>query len=174
VKWPAAVVDRSAGARVRTGPTTVRARWARPKRRMRAGVSQLLFTGVERTFGQDLLLAHRLLADIGLRALSAATNDPATAVQALDRLHELLLAVTGQPSAEDNIYGHDTALRAKLALPTWTDYLRAGLDDIIAARGTSPLIRGRLRDLLTDLHQRATPDQQPELQARLNLLGPVS
>ena len=41
-------------------------------------------TGVNRTFEQDPLLAFRLLADIGLRALSPAINDPATAVQVLD------------------------------------------------------------------------------------------
>jgi outer membrane protein OmpA-like peptidoglycan-associated protein len=40
-----------------------------------------LVTGQERTFHQDPLFAFRLLADIGLRALSAAVNDPATAVQ---------------------------------------------------------------------------------------------
>ena len=36
--------------------------------------------GPERSFDQDPLLAFRLLADIALRALSPAVNDPATAV----------------------------------------------------------------------------------------------
>lgn len=128
-------------------------------------------TGLERTFGQDLLLSFRLLADIGLRALSPAVNDPATAVQALDRLHELFLPVTGHPPADNNLYGQDAAVRLQLALPTWEDYLRTGLDDVIDARRTSPLVRRRLRDLLIDLHQRATPDQRPGLQARSSLLG---
>jgi uncharacterized membrane protein len=43
-----------------------------------------LVTGQERTFGQDPMFAFRLLADIALRALSPAVNDPATAVQVLD------------------------------------------------------------------------------------------
>jgi uncharacterized membrane protein len=47
-------------------------------------------TGQERTFGQDPLFAFRLLADIGLRALSPAVNDPATAVQVLDTIQSLL------------------------------------------------------------------------------------
>jgi Predicted membrane protein (DUF2254) len=47
-------------------------------------------TGPERTFGQDPLFAFRLLADIGLRALSPAVNDPATAVQVLDTIQSLL------------------------------------------------------------------------------------
>jgi hypothetical protein len=48
-----------------------------------------LVTGPERTFHQDPLLAFRLLADIGLRALSPAVNDPATAVQVLDTIQDL-------------------------------------------------------------------------------------
>jgi uncharacterized membrane protein len=50
-----------------------------------------LVTGPERTFGQDPLFAFRLLADIGLRALSPAVNDPATAVQVLDTVQSLLM-----------------------------------------------------------------------------------
>jgi uncharacterized membrane protein len=137
-----------------------------------AAVLAGLVTGLERTFGQDPLLSFRLLADIGLRALSSAVNDPATAVQALDRLHELFLPVTGQPPADSSIYDQDAVVRLRLALPTWDDYLRTGLDDVIAARGRAPLVCRRLRDLLTDLHQRATPDQRPALEARLSLLGP--
>ncbi len=49
-----------------------------------------LLTGQERTFRQDPLFAFRLLADIGLRALSPAVNDPATAVQVLDTIQGIL------------------------------------------------------------------------------------
>ena len=45
-----------------------------------------LVTGRERTFGQDPLFAFRLQADIGMRALPPAVNDPATAVQVLDTI----------------------------------------------------------------------------------------
>ena len=53
-------------------------------------VLQAAVTAPERSFDQDPLLAFRLLADIGLRALSPAVNDPATAVQAIDGLEGLL------------------------------------------------------------------------------------
>ena len=49
-----------------------------------------LGVGSERTFDQDPALALRLLADIALRALSAAINDPTTAVQSLDVIADLL------------------------------------------------------------------------------------
>ena len=53
-------------------------------------VLRAIVPGRERTFDQDPLLAFRLLADIALRALSPAINDPATAVQVLDCLESLL------------------------------------------------------------------------------------
>jgi uncharacterized membrane protein len=50
-----------------------------------AAVLAALVTGPERTFGQDPLFAFRLLADIGLRALSPAVNDPSPTVPAPNR-----------------------------------------------------------------------------------------
>ena len=55
-----------------------------------AAVLSGLVTGPERTFDQDPLFAFRLLADIAMRALSSAVNDPATAVQVLDTIESLL------------------------------------------------------------------------------------
>jgi uncharacterized membrane protein len=61
-----------------------------------AAVLGALVTGQERTFYQDPLFAFRLLSDIGLRALSPAVNDPATAVQVLDTIQSLLLALANR------------------------------------------------------------------------------
>ncbi len=44
----------------------------------------------ERTFEQDPLFALRVLADIALRGMSSAINDPTTAVEALDAIDSLL------------------------------------------------------------------------------------
>lgn len=46
--------------------------------------------GPERTYHADLPLGVRQIADIGIKALSPAINDPTTATQALDRLSEVL------------------------------------------------------------------------------------
>jgi len=43
--------------------------------------------GVERTMEQDPSFAVRILVDIAIEALSAAINDPTTAVMAIDQLH---------------------------------------------------------------------------------------
>jgi uncharacterized membrane protein len=45
--------------------------------------------GIERTMEQDPLFGFRILVDIAIKALSAAINDPTTAVLALDQLHRV-------------------------------------------------------------------------------------
>jgi uncharacterized membrane protein len=45
------------------------------------------------TMEQDLAFGFRQLTDIAERALSPAVNDPTTAVQAIDVLHDLLRAL---------------------------------------------------------------------------------
>ena len=54
--------------------------------------------GFERTLEQDVALGVRQLADIGSKALSAAINDPYTAVQALDHLSVILSALAPLPT----------------------------------------------------------------------------
>ena len=49
--------------------------------------------GSERTMEQDPTFAFRILVDIAIKALSAAINDPTTAVLAIDQLHRLLRLV---------------------------------------------------------------------------------
>ena len=49
---------------------------------------------------QDPLFAFRIIADIGLKALSPAINDPTTGVLALDQLHRLLRAGRQTPAAQ--------------------------------------------------------------------------
>jgi uncharacterized membrane protein len=97
-------------------------------------------TGPERTFGQDPLFAFRLLADIGLRALSPAVNDPATAVQVLDTIQSLLAPLATRDLDVADIADSAGAVKVVLALPSWDDYLRIALEDLIEASSRSPLV----------------------------------
>jgi uncharacterized membrane protein len=57
-----------------------------PERQLRAGIRH----GAARSTEQDPLFSLRLLVDVAARGLSPAVNDPFTAVQALDRIAQLL------------------------------------------------------------------------------------
>ncbi|MEU9996942.1 DUF2254 domain-containing protein [Streptomyces sp. NPDC048370] len=145
-------------------------------RRIGAAVS----VGVERTFHQDLGFGLRQLADIGLRALSPAVNDPTTAVQALDRITQFLAAVANRPLGAVHHRDGKGAVRLVQDVPGWTDLvdlgiteirgcapgnpqvsrrMLAGLDDLLSlvpAERREPLIRHRT--LLTQLVERTAPE----------------
>ena len=96
-----------------------------------------LVSGSERTFTQDPLLAIRLLADIALRALSPAINDPATAVQALDEIEDLLSLVASVRADSIRAVDERGDLRVVIPLPDFTSFVRTGLDDVIASASNS-------------------------------------
>jgi uncharacterized membrane protein len=124
-------------------------------------VLDALVTGVERTFEQDPLLAFRLLADIALRALSPAVNDPASAVHALDCLQDLLSGPGPGRATEGwlRITAQDGVVRVLMRLPDGEAFLRTSLDDVIAA-ANSPAVLLRLRGLLRHLRACHTfPDE---------------
>jgi uncharacterized membrane protein len=126
-------------------------------------VLDALMTGPERTFHQDPLLAFRLLADIGLRALSPAVNDPATAVQVLDTVQGLLLRLVTRDLAVAEVADSTGAVKVVLALPSWDDYLRTALDDLIESASRSPMVLVQARALLTVLLNAAPPQRRSSL-----------
>ena len=132
-----------------------------------AAVLHGLVTGPERTFHQDPLFAFRLLADIGLRALSPAVNDPATAVQVLDTIQSLLSPLINRDLDVAGIADGSGTIKVVLALPAWDDYLRTSLDDLIESADRSPMVLLRARTLLTSLLKAAPPQYRPAIAWRL-------
>ena len=126
-----------------------------------------LVTGPERTFRQDPLFAFRLLADIALRALSPAVNDPATAAQVLDTIESLLQALVSRDLDVADLADDAGAVRVVLALPSWDDYLRTALDDLIESAAQSPMVLLRAQTVLTTLLNAALPGRQPPITRRL-------
>jgi uncharacterized membrane protein len=132
-----------------------------------AAVLGAVVTGQERTFHQDPLFAFRLLADIGLRALSPAVNDPATAVQVLDTIESLLQPLASRDLDVAEIADDAGALRLVLALPSWDDYLQIALDDLIESGSASPMVLLRARAMLASLLTAAPPQRKPAIAWRL-------
>jgi uncharacterized membrane protein len=122
-------------------------------------VRAALTTGQERTFEQDPTLALRLLADIAMRAVSAAVNDPTTAVQAVDAMDGLLRRLAVRDLEVGDIRGEDGRLRVALTLPGWEDYLAVALDDLTSAPAIPPSVSIRIRRLLDGLAGHATPER---------------
>ena len=133
-----------------------------------------LVTGPERTFDQDPLFAFRLLADIGMRALSPAVNDPATAVQVLDTTESLLQLLVSRDLDVAEVTDDAGTVLVVLALPSWDDYLRTALEDFLESAAQSPMVLLRARTLLTTLLTAAPPARQPPITRRLHRADQLS
>lgn len=131
-----------------------------PVRLLRSTVS----VAVERTFHQDLGFGLRQLADIGLRALSPAVNDPTTAVQCLDRIVQFLAAVADRPLGAVHHTDRSGAVRLVQDLPSWSDLVDLGFTEIRLCATTSPQVTRRLLAGLGDLLSLVPPDRRRPLE----------
>ncbi|MFD5889196.1 DUF2254 family protein [Streptomyces sp. NPDC060334] len=132
-----------------------------------AALRAALTAGVERSFVQDPELPFRLLADIALRALSPAVNDPATAVEALDRLEDLLTRLADRDLEIGTFDDPAGRPRVSVPVPDWDRYIRTAVDDVLFAAAGSPMALRRMRDLLRGLSERVPERRRAVLRDRL-------
>ncbi|AQS66557.1 DUF2254 domain-containing protein [Streptomyces pactum] len=132
---------------------------APPRRALRYALS----VGVERTFHQDLAFGLRQLSDIALRALSSAVNDPTTAVQALDRVVQILATLSRRPL--DAVVHRDRRGTVRLVqpVPGWTELVDLGFTEIRACAARTPQVTRRMLAGLDDLLLLAPPDRREPL-----------
>src|SRR4028119_388261 len=105
-----------------------------------------------------------MLVDIAERSLSAGPfSDPTTAVQAIDRLNDILRQIVRRPLHSGSY--EDTAGTVRLVVPTltWDGFVHLAFDEIRQAGAGSPQVSRRLRAALNDLLSVAAPDQEPAL-----------
>ncbi len=114
----------------------------------------------ERTPGQDPGCGMRQLADIALRALSPGINDPTTAVQALDQLHDILRRLTLRAFPSPGRCDVDGVPRLILASPTYEDFLVLATREIAHYGKSTPRIVERLHALLDDCAAIGSPDRR--------------
>ncbi|HEV2929295.1 MAG TPA: DUF2254 family protein, partial [Propionibacteriaceae bacterium] len=123
--------------------------------------------GFERTLEQDVAFGIRQQLDIACKALSAAINDPYTAVQAINHLSEICCELAVRPLGADILT--DSAGRGRVVVPgnTFRDYLyfvcgvmgRYGAQDVTVMTALSHLVRSCTEilpagsDRLNPLHQ---------------------
>jgi uncharacterized membrane protein len=131
-----------------------------------AAVVDSCVTGVNRTFDQDPLLAFRLLADIGLRALSPAVNDPATAAQTLDAIVGLLTPLAVRDLDVGAIASATGATRVWLHLPVWADFVSEGLDELLAVSTNSATMLARASTTLTTLAEQTPEANKTDIERR--------
>ncbi|CAG9238546.1 conserved membrane hypothetical protein [Paraburkholderia tropica] len=136
------------------------------EKRLRAQVA----FGSERTMEQDPVFAFRILVDIALKALSAAINDPTTAVLAIDQLQRLLRIVGKRSLHTEEIADSAGHPRVILRTPDWEDFVHIAFREIRQCGAGSIQIARRLRAAIDNLLQSLPEHRHEALLIELSLL----
>lgn len=113
----------------------------------------------ERTMSQDVEFGFRQLVDIAARAASPAVDDSTTAVQALERIHDLLRHLAHRPFP-DGLVRRDGHLRLVTRTPSWDGIIQLAFAEIRAYAEDSLAVAGALRRVLEDLLGHVSPDRR--------------
>jgi uncharacterized membrane protein len=126
--------------------------------------------GPERTVEQDPVFAFRIIVDIASKALSAAINDPTTAVLAIDQIHHLLRNVGRRHLDEGTRCDREGRLRLIFPTPDWEDFVCLAVTEIRQFGGGSMQVVRRLRAMLENLCEVLPAERTVLLREELALL----
>jgi uncharacterized membrane protein len=126
--------------------------------------------GSERTMEQDPLFAFRILVDISIKALSAAINDPTTAVLAMDQLHRLLRSAGRRNLRADYLLNREKKLRVIFRTPDWDDFVHLAFTEIRFCGASNVQIARRLRAMITNLANTLPVGRHAALRQEFELL----
>ena len=134
-------------------------------------VTDVIVLSLERTLDQDVAYGLRQLVDIAERSMAdSPLQDPTTAVQAIDRLHDCLRQLAPRPFPSGEHVDADGQLRLVVPSMDWSAYVHLAFDEIRVAGAGSPQVSRRLRAALEDLLEVAPPDRRPVLRDQLDRL----
>ena len=136
-------------------------------------LAEMFALGAERTIEQDPAFALRIMVDIANKALSAAINDPTTAVQVLDHMTELLRYIGATPLDGRTRVMRDDAgtIRIVARGRQWEDYLALATTEVrVYGAGAIQVLR-RLRAMLLELHGTVLPEHRAAIEAELEHLA---
>jgi uncharacterized membrane protein len=118
-----------------------------------------------RSIDQDVAFGIRQLVDIALKALSPGVNDTTTAINAIDRLGELV-AVIGARRIPSNVRTAEEKAILFVTAPSFGDYLEYAFDEIrISGKGNSAVF-ARLIDALAMVFRAAKDEGRRTLVLR--------
>lgn len=128
----------------------------------------------ERTITDDVGFGFRLLVDIAERALSPAVNDPTTAVQCIDQLHDLLRRLVQRRLSNGWHVDASGVPRLYITPRTWERYVSFACDEIrVYGEGHLQVMR-RLREMLEELGGIADDERRAALDRQLHLVAAAS
>lgn len=133
--------------------------------------------GPERTMAADVAFPIRALADVALRALSPALNDPTTAENALGALVDTLVRFLRAPAPAAIRVDEDGEPRLLARIPDLDDLVVLGFEQVrLMVVDDQPVLAARLVAWLEELDRVAEETRAPRgaLARQLELLAPTA
>jgi uncharacterized membrane protein len=133
---------------------------------------EALVMKLEPTLDQDVSYGIRLLVDIAERSLADSPfQDPTTAVQAIDRLHDILRQLARRPFPDGRHRDDAGKVRLTVHSMSWEAYVLLATEEIRLAGAASPQVTRRLKAALTDLRSIAPPERVDVIDRQLERLA---
>ena len=127
--------------------------------------------GRERTHDFEPAFGIRKLVDVAERSIySGPFQDPTTAVQAINAIHDVLRRLAVREFTSGVHRDGDGKPRLIERTMSWDGYVRLAFDELRLAGAGSPQVARRLRAALQDVLTVAPPDRRPPLEHQLDLL----
>jgi uncharacterized membrane protein len=123
-------------------------------------VREAFVLGLERTPEQDVEFGIIEISDIAVRALSPGINDPTTAMLCIDRLTQVLAALSARCPPDLVRTGGDGSVRLIARGTTFERAAGLAFDQIRHYGGSNPAIAKKLLNAVLDLAGEATPRDQ--------------
>ncbi len=119
--------------------------------------------GKERALDEDVGFGLRQLVDIAERALSPGINDPTTAVQVVDQLHDLLRRLATRPLPPRQQVTETGRLAVHVPQPGLADFLTLAVEEIAHWGADVERVQRRIAVMLRDLSDAALPPHRPAI-----------
>jgi uncharacterized membrane protein len=127
---------------------------------MRAELDVAVRLELERTLDRDVAYGFRLLVDIAERSVAESPfQDPTTAVQAIDRLHDCLRHLAPRRFPHGRHLDDGGQVRLTMPVMSWDDFVRLAFEEISLAGAGSPQVERRLLAAIDDLEDVAEGDR---------------
>jgi uncharacterized membrane protein len=125
----------------------------------------------ERSHVGDASYGLRKLVDIAERSVASSPyDDPMTAVQAIDRLHDALRQLCFRRMPDGRHHDPDGVLRLVTRELAWHGYVAIAFEELIELSRSSPIVGRRLLAALDDLIAGAPAERRPPLETQRSRL----
>jgi uncharacterized membrane protein len=130
-------------------------------------IRRLILLDDERSHVGDAAYGLRKLVDIAERSIASSPfDDPVTAVQAVDRLHDALRQLLFRRLPDGQHRDDQGVLRLVTRELAWSGYVALAFDELVGQGSTSPIVARRLLAALDDLVAVAPEERRAPLEAQ--------